>query len=50
MSEFIVAITSSDSRAFLIIDTPSQIEDIKKDLIEIDLSESTFITLLKDFI
>ena len=50
LRHFIVENTSSDSRTFFTIDIPSQIDPIKKLLIEIDLSESTLITLLKGFI
>ena len=38
--------TSSDSKTFFTVEISSLIAPIKKLLIEIDLSESTFITLL----
>ena len=39
--------TSSDSKTFLMDEIPSQMDPIKKDLMEIDLSLSTVIFFLK---
>ena len=48
--KFIVEKTSSDSRTFSTEETPSLIDPIKNDLIEIDLSLSTLIFFWKSLI
>ena len=47
LRHFIVDNTSSDSKTFSATETFCEIDPIKKLLIEIDLSESTFIDFLK---
>ena len=46
----IVLLTSSDSNTFVTVEIFWQIEPIRKDLIDKDLSESTVMILLKGFI
>ena len=46
----IVLLTSSDSNTFVTVEIFWQIEPIRKDLIDKDLSESTSMILLKGFI